>query len=213
MFELSDTLSLSHLRYNEDLAKLSGKVVPEKTETTPLKPMKLPAWWEHFHLSETAVYIIVIAVAVAVLLFLIYRMGWLGLGGRGKSTSTSNFVMDETALDTDIYAHDIEGETQVAVQTEDYRTLVQLCYLRALRALCDAEMLSWQPSSTPSEYLRVLEVLGESSSALFDPLRQLTQSYLYTFYGHYPATAEMVADCTTWSETLVQRCERKGGER
>ena len=49
-------------------------------------------------------------------------------------------------------------------------------------------------------------------------MHRLTRHYLYVGYGHYEATAELVAECRTWVSHIEQNTNtdphqsKKGGE-
>ena len=86
---------------------------------------------------------------------------------------------EEEELPDNIYGVDFDDVISRAVSQEDYHQAVRFVYLKTLRRLSDTGRIDWQPSKTPTQYVR------EFPSEAF---RLLTQHFLRVRYGNFEAT-------------------------
>lgn len=86
---------------------------------------------------------------------------------------------EEEELPDNIYGIDFNAEISRALSQENYRQAVRYVYLKTLRRLSDTGRIDWQPSKTPTQYVR------EFPSEAF---RLLTQHFLRVRYGNFEAT-------------------------
>ncbi|MBO7139906.1 MAG: DUF4129 domain-containing protein [Prevotella sp.] len=91
---------------------------------------------------------------------------------------------EEEPLDYDvqedtIYGVDFEAGISEALSQKDYRQAVRLLYLQTLKQLSDAGHIDWQPSKTPSQYVREY---GHKAFA------ELSQHFILVRYGNFEAT-------------------------
>lgn len=108
-----------------------------------------------------------------------------------------------TAADADIRGHRFEKELKDALAKGDYAEAVRLRYLFTLQQLNEMKIIQWKEWKTPLMYVDELDYNAET-------LKELTMSFLYIKYGHYPATEETYDNATGLSNSLV--VNEKGGE-
>lgn len=219
-FHLNDSVPTPAQSYAEDLARrLHVEPPPPPPETAQHVTQKSYDWIgalirffeKHATLSKT----LTILIGVAIIVLICYKAGLFDYLKERFALKRKTPTWDESTVDTDIYAHDLPNELQEADEEQDFPELVKLLYLTALRTLCDRGRLEWLPARTPSDYERLLE----KEQAWETPaMRRLTRHYLYVCYGHYEATAELVAECRTWVGHIEQNKNtdphqsKKGGE-
>ena len=75
-----------------------------------------------------------------------------------------------------------DKEDKQALKAADYRQAVRLSYLQTLKYLEDTGKIEWQPSKTPSQYVRQVNMPAFSS---------LSRHFINVRYGNYEATAEL----------------------
>ena len=83
---------------------------------------------------------------------------------------------------TSIYGVNFEADIKQALKAADYRQAVRLSYLQTLKYLEDTGKIEWQPSKTPSQYVRQVNMPAFSS---------LSRHFINVRYGNYEATAEL----------------------
>lgn len=103
-------------------------------------------------------------------------------------------INEEGEEEETIYGIDFDREISRAVEAANYRQAVRYVYLKTLRRLSDTGRIDWQPSKTPSQYLR--EVPSET-------FRSLTNHFLRVRYGNFTATRQLFEE--------VQRLSQEGG--
>lgn len=103
-------------------------------------------------------------------------------------------INEESEEEETIYGIDFDREINRAVEAANYRQAVRYVYLKTLRRLSDTGRIDWQPSKTPSQYLR--EVPSET-------FRSLTNHFLRVRYGNFTATRQLFEE--------VQRLSQEGG--
>ena len=111
---------------------------------------------------------------------------------------------EEDPLDYDvqedtIYGVDFEAGISEALSQKDYRQAVRLLYLQTLKQLSDAGHIDWQPSKTPSQYVREY---GQKAFA------ELSQHFILVRYGNFEATEELFQEMRELQgQTIVQSSE------
>ena len=219
-FQLNDSVPTPAHDYAVDLARRLQVEPPKQPEETP-NPYEYAKWdWvddviKYFYRHPVVTRVVLISIALALLLLIIYKAGLFDYLKERFALRRKTPTWDESTVDTDIYAHDLPNELQQATEEDDFPELVKLLYLTALRTLCDRGRLEWLPARTPSDYERLLE---KEQAWEAPAMRRLTRHYLYVCYGHYEATAELVAECRTWVGHIEQNKNtdphqsKKGGE-
>ncbi|MBR6015758.1 MAG: DUF4129 domain-containing protein [Prevotella sp.] len=101
---------------------------------------------------------------------------------------------DEDEEEETIYGIDFDREISRAAESGNYRQAVRYLYLKTLRHLSDTGKIDWQPSKTPTQYLR------EAPSEAF---RTLTSHFLRVRYGNFTATRQLF-------EEVRQLCQEGG---
>ena len=107
--------------------------------------------------------------------------------------------LDYDVQEDTIYGVDFEAGISEALSQKDYRQAVRLLYLQTLKQLSDAGHIDWQPSKTPSQYVREY---GQKAFA------ELSQHFIRVRYGNFEATEELFQEM----KELQQQCIEKGGE-
>lgn len=130
--------------------------------------------------DNDAVYYSLIVGGVLLVLFI----GWLVW-----RKSPAFFMRRETAESTDydvqadsIYGTDFDAAVGEAMSRHDYRQCVRLLYLQTLKLLSDAGRIDWQPSKTPSQYVREYGT---------EPFAELSGHFIRVRYGNFEATEEL----------------------
>lgn len=85
-----------------------------------------------------------------------------------------------------IYGVDFARDIEAALAREEYREAVRLLYLETLKELDDRAVIDWQPSKTPTDYVREWKAEGRK-----EPFRQLTNHFLRVRYGNFEADAAL----------------------
>ena len=131
-------------------------------------------------LDNDFTYYLLIFVGVLVLAFL----AWLWWYKRPKlfMKGEANDALDYDVEEDTIYGVNFEADIKNALKEADYRQAVRLRYLQTLKYLEDAGKIEWQPSKTPSQYVRQVAMPAFSS---------LSRHFINVRYGNYEATAEL----------------------
>lgn len=102
-----------------------------------------------------------------------------------------------------IYGIDFPAAIAQAMSRGDYREAVRLNYLQALRHLSDANIIDWQPSKTPAQYVR------EYPDELFN---RTTAVFIRVRYGGFEATKTMAETMAKdVADIMSKETVQKGG--
>jgi hypothetical protein len=120
---------------------------------------------------------ILIGVGVLVILFLVFLYWRLRpkLFVRGAREEDLAYDVQE---DT-IYGVNFDADIAKALRAKDYRQAVRLVYLQTLLHLQNAEVINWQPSKTPVEYLRQVN---------HPDFTRMSHHFIRVRYGNFEAT-------------------------
>lgn len=115
--------------------------------------------------------------------------------------------LDYDVQEDTIYGVDFEAGIREALSRQDYRQAVRLLYLQTLKQLSDAGHIDWQPSKTPSQYVREY---GHKAFA------ELSNHFVRVRYGNFEATEELFQVMKELQQTLNSQTSNlnseKGGE-
>jgi hypothetical protein len=145
-------------------------------------------------MDNNVVYYSLIFLGVALAAFL----GWIVW----KRNPQLFMKKEEEGVDYDveedtIYGVDFDSEIRQALAAQDYRQAVRLLYLQTLKHLSDQGRINWQPSKTPMQYMRELELPAFS---------ELSRHFIRVRYGNFGATEALFREMES-----LQR-EVKGGD-
>ena len=152
------------------------------------------AWLRSLWHDQTAmglldtILVVVGVVAVGLIAWFLYKYR-PELFRRNRQT-----IKEEDDEEETIYGIDFDREISRAAESGNYRQAVRYVYLKTLRRLSDTGKIDWQPSKTPSQYLR--EVPSEA-------FRTLTSHFLRVRYGNFTATRPLFEE--------MQRLSQEGG--
>ena len=141
--------------------------------------------------------------AVAFVYFLVKALGAdvSGLFQSTKKELSLDYDVDEEAI------HEINFEKEIdqALAAQNYRLVVRLYYLHALKQASEAQWVSLMQGKTNYEYL--YELKGRPIEAEF---KRLSYLFDYTWYGHFDATEELVNKSKDLFHLILAK--RKGGQ-
>ena len=151
--------------------------------------------------SNVVWYVLGFSAIVAIVLFVFYRHPeLLHVLRRGAKAKEEYEVVEDT-----IYGIDFPAAIAQAMSRGDYREAVRLSYLQALRHLSDANIIDWQPSKTPAQYVR------EYPDELFN---RTTAVFIRVRYGGFEATKTMAETMAKdVADIMSKETEQKGGEQ
>jgi len=102
--------------------------------------------------------------------------------------------MDYEVVEDTIYGIDFEAEIREALAAGDYRQAVRLVYLQTLSYLQDKGRIDWQPSKTPSQYMR------QVNQPAFG---QLTRLFVLVRYGNFEADEAIFQQMKSHQEAVM----------
>ncbi len=105
------------------------------------------------------------------------------IGEQGGGLFRRNVVENRLGIEEeikDIHALDFSALIATALKGEDYRSAVRYHYLELLQKLSRLERIDWRPEKTNGEYLAELR-----TTPLSEPMRSLTLSFDYVWYGEF----------------------------
>ena len=144
-------------------------------------------------LDNDFTYYLLIFVGVLVLAFL----GWLWWYKRPKLfiKGDSKDALDYDVEEDTIYGVNFEADIKQALLASDFRQAVRLRYLQTLKYLEDAGKIEWQPSKTPSQYVRQVSMPAFST---------LSRHFINVRYGNYEVTAELYEEVKALQDEIMK---------
>lgn len=176
-----DSLQIAGLQQNPDY-DYNRELVRQDETLWDMFVSWFRGWWrEWLHNATTnsiidAIYVVIAVVTLGLIVWFLYRYR-PELFMRRKRLADNEEEEEET-----IYGIDFDQEISRALKSGNHRQAVRYLYLKTLRRLSDTSRIDWQPSKTPSQYVR------EHPS---EPFRLLTQHFLRVRYGNFKATPEL----------------------
>ncbi|MBR1447140.1 MAG: DUF4129 domain-containing protein [Prevotella sp.] len=149
-------------------------------------------------LDNDVVYYTLIVLGALLVLFLLWFL-WRKRSQLFYSKDRSEEGMDYEVLEDTIYGVDFDAEITEALRTEDYRQAVRLLYLQTLSYLQEKGKIDWQPSKTPSQYMRQV---GQPAFS------QLTRQFVLVRYGNFLATEAVFRQMKAQQDVVMG----KGGD-
>jgi hypothetical protein len=148
------------------------------------------------YIPESLLQVIQIMLWVVLICF----VAWIIYKEFGQFYHDTDFVPEErhnfsatelgSAEDADIRGHNFVQEIQQAISEGNYPRAIHLRYLMTLQRLDTLRLISWQPYKTPMMYVREMPVDAPK-------LKDITMTFLYIKYGHYPADQTIFDEVTT----------------
>lgn len=197
--------------YNEELERYYHSAKPSDGEVSALD--KFLTWiGDIFDISPDVLIVIkylFIAIVIGIFAFLIYKEFKGGAPSVKSRKSTGEYhggTLQGTAEDANIQGHDFDRELAAALSQGDYALGVNLRYLMALKCLDEQRRIKWMDYKTPLMYVAELQTCSAE-------LEELTMSFLYIKYGHYPADESVYAHAVSLFQTITFTAPvEKGGE-
>jgi len=148
-------------------------------------------------MDNDVTYYTLLALGVLLVGFLVWLLRKKGLRlfyGKKEEEEMDYEVEEDT-----IYGVDFDADLKVALEQGNYRQAVRLLYLQTLYHLQEEGKIDWQPSKTPTQYMRQVDQPSFS---------RLTRLFILVRYGNFEATEEVYRQMKALQEEVM----RKGGE-
>jgi len=131
---------------------------------------------------------VVWALALGLVVFIIIKLTGTNIFSR-KSTEIE--IPYSESLEN-IHEITFDEEIEKALSNRNYRLAVRLLYLRTLKQLSDAQLISWQLEKTNSAYLNELQDQAQKQS-----FGILTRQFEYVWYGDFPVDGQSYQNINT----------------
>ncbi|MBP5340179.1 MAG: DUF4129 domain-containing protein [Prevotella sp.] len=113
--------------------------------------------------------------------------------------NADNEALDYELEQDTIYGVDFDGDIREALSQKNYRQAVRLVYLKTLKHLSDTGKIDWQPSKTPTQYMRQYSLPA---------FAELSKRFIRVRYGNFEADEAFFHEMKELHQTIVG----KGGE-
>lgn len=132
---------------------------------------------------------------------LVVLLGWLLWKKRSKLFygKAEDESLDYEVVEDSIYGVDFDADLRAALAKEDYRQAIRLVYLQTLLYLQETGKIDWQPSKTPTQYMRQVNQPAFS---------QLTNLFIQVRYGNFGASEVLFKQVKSLQEAVIG----KGGD-
>lgn len=104
------------------------------------------------------------------------------------------YPLDYEVVEDTIYGVDFAAELRKALENEDYRQAIRLVYLQTLLHLQKTGRIDWQPSKTPTQYMRQMGLPAFS---------QLTTIFVQVRYGNFEVSEALFQRMKTLQEEVI----------
>lgn len=118
--------------------------------------------------------------------------------------STDKRSLGFEMLDEDIEKLDLEALLKSALDKADYRLAVRVVYLKALRSLNEAQLVTWESGKTNHDYL--LELRSEQFRKPFD---SLCYYFDYAWYGEFDVNEDTYAKAKAQAALIQENVQPK----
>jgi hypothetical protein len=120
-----------------------------------------------------------IILGIAAIIVIIFRLAGMDLLNilRRKPRSTDLAYSESVE---NIHEIDFDAEIEKAVAVHNYRLAVRMLYLKCLKQLSDASLITWMPEKTNSAYINELNNTEQQFS-----FKVLTRQFEYVWYGNF----------------------------
>lgn len=143
-------------------------------------------------LSDDVVYYVLVVLGAVV----VVALGWLLWKKRFKLFygKDDDGMLDYEVVEDTIYGVDFDADLREALDNEDYRQAIRLLYLQTLLYLQETGKIDWQPSKTPTQYMRQVGLPAFS---------QLTNIFVQVRYGNFDASEVLFRQMKALQETVI----------
>lgn len=143
-------------------------------------------------LSDDVVYYVLVVLGAVV----VVALGWLLWKKRFKLFygKDDDGMLDYEVVEDTIYGVDFDADLREALDNEDYRQAIRLLYLQTLLYLQETGKIDWQPSKTPTQYMRQVGLPTFS---------QLTNIFVQVRYGNFDASEVLFRQMKALQETVI----------
>jgi len=195
----TDTSTVTVRYFNKDALNKYSKQ-PEFKYTDEVTQ---PSWWERFwhwfwqwlgHLFDFSKikhartffsalgllveYLIILGAAAALVFFILKLVGIDTRNIFSRKPLPADLPYSESL--ENIHEINFDNEIEKAVAQHNYRLAVRMLYLKCLKQLSDATLISWRPEKTNSAYVN--ELTDNNQRTAF---KQLTTQFEYVWYGEF----------------------------
>ena len=119
-----------------------------------------------------------------------------GIFRSSKKSIELNYEVDEET----IHEIDFDAEIAQALKSKNYRLVIRLYYLLALKQAADANWVKLMQGKTNYEYLYDLK-----GGAIESEFKSLSYLFDYTWYGHFEANKQLVKKAKALVEDISQK--------
>lgn len=144
--------------------------------------------------ASTILFQLLLATAVVYFIIKIIGVEFTSVFSPGKTSPQAD--ISEENLDS----VNLDEELEKARLSKDWRLVVRLIYLKALKLMWESEMVGLRKGKTNHEYLYELE--GKDVAAPFESLSFL---FDYTWYGHFEATQSISQKAENYFQEIFQK--------
>ena len=138
--------------------------------------------------------VIVGLLVVAVIAWLVWKKG-----AKLFLRNAPGDVLDYELEEDTIYGVDFDGDIRQALEQQNYRQAVRLVYLQTLKHLSDAGKIEWQPSRTPTQYVRQYGLPA---------FAELSRRFIRVRYGNFQADEALYLEMKQLQQDIIE----KGGQ-
>lgn len=168
--------------YSKDLEKEQEKLEEETIQ--PATKDTESSFFDHGINSNLAI-ILLIIIGLVLLFFILQAAMGSNIFVRNKKIKTAGTSLSLEEIEENLAENDPTDLIEQAVNAGNYRLALRLYYLKIIRELSLADVISWKRDKTNGDYLKELRM-----DALHVPFRNITLAFERIWYGNRNLSAQ-----------------------